>query len=100
MNGIDAATFDSFPQSFSGLRKESLLENILVFCRVLESLKINITTGRVLDVFRSLKHIDLSNKEDFYYTLRANLISNYYEIALFDKAFWVFWLLFEKRKEI
>ena len=96
MNPIDATILDNFSRSFHGVRKESLVENILVFCRILKRLKINITMGRVLDVFRSLRHINISNREDLYYVLRANLISDYYEIPLFDKAFWVFWLFFEQ----
>lgn len=99
MNGIDA-TIESIPLSFHGARKGSFVDNMLVFCRVLKSLRINITMGRVLDVFRSLEHINISEKEDLYYTLRANLISNHYQIPLFDKVFRAFWLFLKQSQDV
>ena len=98
MNGSDAAT-ESIPLSFHGARKGSFVDNILVFCRVLKDLRINITMGRVLDVFRSLEHINISEKEDLYYTLRANLISDHYQIPLFHKVFQVFWLFLKELQD-
>ena len=97
MNGIDA-TIEGIPSSFHGARKGSFVDNILAFCRVLKSLRVNITMGRVLDVFRSLEHINVSEKEDLYYTLRSNLISDHYQFPLFDKVFQVFWLFLKELK--
>ncbi|SPD74113.1 conserved hypothetical protein [uncultured Desulfobacterium sp.] len=95
MNSTDAKN-EPTPLSFHVARKESFIENILLFCRVLKSLRINITIGRVLDVFRSMELINISDKEVLYFTLRANLISEYFQIPIFDRVFQVFWLFFQQ----
>ena len=91
MNTINASEIERLTRSFNGVRKKSILQNILLFCRVLKLLKIHVTMGRVLDLFRSLGYINIANKEDFYLTLRANLISYREEIPIFDQAFQFFW---------
>jgi len=88
---IDVSKIERLTQTFKGVQKRSILQNILLFCRILKKLKIKITMGRVLDLFRSLKYIDIANREDFYHTLRANLISNCDEVPTFDQAFRIFW---------
>lgn len=71
--------------------KRGLFEQILVFCRLLRGLDIKVTTTNVLDLFRSLNYIDITEKQSFYYTVRANLISSYENFAPFDKLFQEFW---------
>lgn len=90
---INISKKERLPQTFGGVQKKSILQNILLFCRILKQLKINITTGRVLDLLRSLKYINIAKREDFYYTFRANLISQRNEIPTFDQAFQAFWRL-------
>ncbi len=91
MSSAEVLTAERLACTFKGVRKEGILPNILLFCRILKRLKINITTGRVLDVFKSLKHINICEKEDLYYILRANLISCCEDIPIFDRAFRMFW---------
>lgn len=64
---------------------------LLTFCRLLRRLGLKITTGRILDLFRSLNHIDLTDKMALYYTARTNLVSSYEEMAIFDTLFRAFW---------
>ncbi|MFQ6112091.1 MAG: hypothetical protein ACE5LX_08715, partial [Nitrospinota bacterium] len=64
---------------------------LLTFCRLLRRLGLKITTGRILDLFRSLNHIDLTDKMALYYTARTNLVSSHEEMAIFDTLFRAFW---------
>ena len=91
MNHIDAIDVEKLTEAFRGVRKKSIFQNILLFCRILKRLKINVTTGRVLDSFKALEHITIANREDFYYALRSNFISQHKEIPIFDRAFQLFW---------
>ncbi|MBI4186373.1 MAG: VWA domain-containing protein [Chloroflexi bacterium] len=72
-------------------RGRSLLQNVLAFSDMLKKAGLDATTGRVIDVCRSLQHIDISNREDFYYALRTNLVSRAEEIERFDRLFNLFW---------
>lgn len=71
--------------------KNDILWQVLAFCRLLKRLGVNVAMNRVIDAVRSLTFIDLSNKQDFYYALRTNLISSHEEIPIFDAAFDLFW---------
>ena len=51
-------------------KKGDIAQNIVLFCRILRRLKMDVTMGRVLDGFRSLKHIHIRSRSDLYYTLR------------------------------
>lgn len=64
---------------------------ILAFCRLLKRLDLDVTLNRVIDAFRSLEFIDVSNREDFYLALRANLVCRQDDLAVFDRAFNLFW---------
>ncbi|MBI2848780.1 MAG: VWA domain-containing protein [Chloroflexi bacterium] len=73
--------------------RKGLLANILAFCRVLRDLGMDVTAGRILDICRSIDHIDICKKGEFYYSLRANLISSQEDMEVFDQAFALFWRL-------
>ncbi len=78
---------DLFPISSEG----GFDRRLLTFCRLLRRLGLKVTTGRILDLFRSLDHIDPTEKEALYYTARANLVSSHEEMAIFDTLFRAFW---------
>lgn len=44
-----------------------------------------------IDATRALSIINLGDKEEFYYTLRANLITKKEELSTFHQAFKIFW---------
>jgi uncharacterized protein len=52
---------------------------------------LDVSTGRVIDVSRSITYVDVCNKEDFYNALMTNLVSSREEMSLFDAAFESFW---------
>lgn len=68
-----------------------LLHNLMLFGRVCKALGMNITPNRMVEVARALEHIQLGIKEDFYYTLRAYLVTHPKEFEYFDEAFNIFW---------
>lgn len=68
-----------------------LLHNLVLFGRILRGLGFDIHPGRLVDLTTALEGIDLSRKADFYHTLRGLLVHRQEEIALFDRAFDLFW---------
>jgi hypothetical protein len=74
-----------------GVEHKDFMRDLLVFCRALRNRKVKVTTGRVLDLYNSLKFIDLTRKDDFRVAARSNLISGYDELKIFDELFDEFW---------
>lgn len=68
-----------------------LLHNLMLFGRVCRALGMNVTPNRMMEVARSLEYIELGNKQDFYYTLRAYLVTSPKEFPYFEEAFDIFW---------
>lgn len=68
-----------------------LIHNLLLFGRVCRALGMNVTPNRMMEVGRALEHIQLGEKQDFYYTLRTHLVMHPKELAYFDEAFDLFW---------
>src|SRR5262245_56608396 len=66
--------------------------NLLVFGRLLRRLGIDVHVGRLLDVTEALQHVDLSSRDEVYYTCRALLVYHHDQLAIFDRAFEAFWL--------
>jgi uncharacterized protein len=75
----------------------SLLQNLLVFGRLLKSRGVEVHLGRVLDVAGALQHIDLGVRDDVFHTCRALLVHRHDDLAIFDAAFDRFWSLDEAR---
>lgn len=67
------------------------MRSLLTFCRLLRRAQLDVTTGKILDTYKSLSFIDISRKEDFYNALRTNLTSSKNDLALFDILFNAFW---------
>ena len=72
-------------------RGGQLTHNLILFGRVCRALGMNVTPNRMMEVGRALAHIQLGRKQDFYFTLRAHLVSHPKELAYFDEAFAIFW---------
>ena len=61
------------------------------FCPPIERKRVEDNPGRVTDAFRSLEWIDLSDRGDFFETLKANFVSSNKETAVFKEVFGYFW---------
>jgi uncharacterized protein len=68
-----------------------LLDNLLLFGRILRAAGIAVHPGRLLDVVSALDHVDLRSREEVYYACRALLVHGPEQIAIFDRAFDAFW---------
>lgn len=70
-----------------------LLHNLVLFGRLLRGLGLDVSPGRLRDVFHALEHIELGRPADFYFTLRCLLVHDHEQQPLFDAAFERFWRL-------
>lgn len=68
-----------------------LLDNLLVFCRVLRRAGVENPPGRVSDLARALECVDLGSRDEVYHACRALLVCRHDEIAILDRAFAAFW---------
>jgi len=68
-----------------------LLDNLLLFGRLLRRAGVDVHPGRVLDLVEALGHVDLGARDDVYHTCRTLLVHRQDQIALFDRAFAAFW---------
>jgi uncharacterized protein len=68
-----------------------LLDNLLVFGRLLRTLGLEVHMGRMLDVVDALQHVDLGERDEVYHTCRALLVHRREDLAVFDRAFEAFW---------
>src|SRR5256885_2780032 len=68
-----------------------LLDNLLIFGRLLRRAGIDVHPGRLLDVVEALGHVNLGTRDEVYHTCRALLVHRHEQIAVFDRAFAAFW---------
>jgi uncharacterized protein with von Willebrand factor type A (vWA) domain len=77
-----------------------LLDNLLIFGRILRRAGIDVHPGRLLDVIAALEHVNLAERDDVYHTCRGLLVHRHEQIPVFDRAFAAFWLQRRHRKSI
>jgi uncharacterized protein len=68
-----------------------LLNNLLVFGRLLRREGIDVHPGRMLNVVEALAHVDLAARDEVYYACRALLVHRHEQLAIFDRIFAAFW---------
>jgi uncharacterized protein with von Willebrand factor type A (vWA) domain len=68
-----------------------LLDNLLIFGRVLRRAGIEVHHGRLLDIIEAFGHVNLGARDEVYHTCRALLVHRQEQIAIFDRAFAAFW---------
>ena len=64
-----------------------LVDNILFFSRILRSTGIPIATNQVINSINAISSIGISNRHNFYYTLKTCLINDQHHFYIFDQAF-------------
>ena len=77
----------------------AFLPHLLGFCHKLKEEGIKVTLHQEIDAYRSLQHIDVFDHDDFYYTLRTNLISRHEDMLVFDTVFALHWDILKKKSE-
>lgn len=65
----------------------SLVDHLLLLCRVLRSRGFSIGPGEEIDMFRALDAVDIGDREEFVSALRLVLCASREEQALFDTLF-------------
>ena len=68
-----------------------LLNNLLLFGRLLHQLGIDTNPGSMIDAMHALEHVQIGNRSDFYHTLRSILVRRREHLDLFEAAFNLFW---------
>ena len=71
----------------------SLLQNLLLFGRLLRSLGLSVDTQQLIDAVASLQAVGIRSREDFYFALRSLFVHRREDLASFDQAFQAFWAL-------
>jgi uncharacterized protein with von Willebrand factor type A (vWA) domain len=67
-----------------------LLQNLLLFGRVCKAARIEVNPRWMLEMTQALEYIDLATQEDFFYTLRALMVTRQADLALFETTFVAF----------
>jgi uncharacterized protein with von Willebrand factor type A (vWA) domain len=68
-----------------------LLDNLLLFGRILRRAGIAADPERLLVLVQALAYVNLSVREEVYHACRALLVNRQDQIAIFDRAFDAFW---------
>ena len=76
---------------FSSQFPSKFLPRLLDFCRKLKEEGVKVTLHQEIDACRSLQYINISNHNDFYCTLKTNLLSRREDIQIFDEIFFHYW---------
>ncbi len=74
-------------------RGKRLLYRLTEFGRILWEVGIDVGPGRMLDLAETLNSIDITNKEDFYNTLKCCLLSKHEQEAIFNQMFLYYWYM-------
>lgn len=69
----------------------SAVSTLLAFGRVLRRHGIEVHPGRMLDVIQALGHVDVGARDEVYHACRALLVHRHEQLAIFDRAFDMFW---------
>ncbi|NLN59498.1 MAG: VWA domain-containing protein [Deltaproteobacteria bacterium] len=73
-------------------------QHFINFCRKLKKEGIKLTMRQEIDALRALNYIEVLNFNDFYVTLRTNLVSYHDDMSVFDRIFYSFWDFSEKEQ--
>ena len=69
----------------------ALLYNLLLFGRLLRSLGLDVSPGRMRDLAAALLHVEIGRRSDVYFAARSLLVHRREDQALFDVAFEAYW---------
>jgi uncharacterized protein with von Willebrand factor type A (vWA) domain len=70
---------------------EIIEQKLFAFCRLLRAHGLQVTAGRMIDIFRALQAINVFQREDFYTALEANVVSRAEDREVFRQLFVQFW---------
>jgi uncharacterized protein with von Willebrand factor type A (vWA) domain len=76
-----------------------LFHNMLLFCRILREMGLDANPTRTIDLLRSIEHIGLQKKEDFYEAGKAIMLRRHEELPIYDYVFQMFWRRWPTRED-
>jgi uncharacterized protein len=68
-----------------------LLQNLLLFVRLLRAVGLRVTSGQLIELASSLEWIDIGNRDDFKNAARSVLVNRQEDLEMFDAGFEMFW---------
>ena len=80
-------------------RGERLLYRLTEFGRILWEVGIDVGPRKMLDLAETLKYVDITNKEDFYNTLKCSLLAKHEQEALFNQMFLYYWYMRDRQNK-
>jgi len=78
-------------------RGERLLYRLTEFGRILWEVGIGVGPRQMLDLVETLSYIDITNKEDFYNTLKCSLLTKHEQEEVFNQMFGYYWFMRDKQ---
>jgi uncharacterized protein len=78
-------------------RGERLLYRLTEFGRILWEVGIDVGPRKMLDLAETLNYVDVTNKEDFYNTLKCSLLPKHELEPLFDQMFFYYWYVRDRQ---
>jgi uncharacterized protein len=74
-------------------RGERLLYRLTEFGRILWEVGIDVGPRKMLELAETLNYVDITNKEDFYNTLKCSLLAKHEQEAVFDQMYLYYWYM-------
>ena len=68
-----------------------LFHNLVLFGRVLHARGLDVSPGCLIDLVRTLEHVSIGQKDDFYHAVRSLVVRRREDLQVFDEAFAAFW---------
>ena len=68
-----------------------LPQNIIYFCRTLRRAGVPVGPAQMLDTIRAVEAAGFTSRQDFFFTLRACLITRIEHLDVFERVFSMFW---------
>ncbi|HVB20961.1 MAG TPA: VWA domain-containing protein [Ktedonobacteraceae bacterium] len=99
-NGNDSDYFASNPLKPVELaRGERLTYRLVEFGRILWEVGIDVGPRQMLDLAETLNYIDITNKEDFYNTLKCSLLVRHEQEMIFDQMYLYYWYMRDQQNK-
>jgi len=86
-------------QPFEIERGERLLYRLTEFGRLLWEVGIDVGPRKMLDLAETLDYVDITNKEDFYNTLKCCLLPRHEQEMVFNELFTYYWFLRDRQEK-
>src|SRR5262245_9453669 len=88
------------PRGQDAVTSSAVVRHVVTFGRVLREAGLEVGPGRIADALRGLDAVDLTSRDDVYWTLRTTIVSRRDELETFDAAFHAWFLGIGRKPEL